>query len=242
MESNGNKGGGRSPAKKNVGRWHGHKFIVSSSKVMSFIGLQLKGSSETEDLIKGSEKFVKYKNAKPKEVSFTIKLNAFLGCDVKKEAKALVKESEQGIMDYLYIGRRKVMSCKLMLTEASVKEMAFSAGMKWLWADVAVTFKQSSTNDGSTDGKSTSSSGGGSGGGGGGGKKSGGGSGGGSRYPADDERKKQMQEAKVRAQQEAEERRQAEERGQYSGPGPAPTRAPGINASQNGSKYVRMER
>ena len=235
MESNGNKGSGRSGAKKSVGRWHGHKFTVSSKKVMSFIGLQLKGSSETEDLIKGTEKFVKYKNAKPKEVSFTIKLNAFLGCDVKKEAKALVKESEQGIMDYLYIGRRKVMSCKLMLTEASVKEMAFSAGMKWLWADVAVTFKQSSTNDGSTDGKSTSSSGGSSGG---GGKKSGGGSGGGgSRYPADDERKKQMQEAKVRAQPDAEERRQAAEREPYRGPGPAPTPAPG-----NGGKYVRMER
>lgn len=192
-----------------TGRWHGHKFTVSSKKIMSFVDLQLKGSSETEDLIKGSEKFVKYKNAKPKEVSFTIKLNAMMGCDVKKEAQAIIKEAEKGVMDYLYIGRKKAMSCKLMLTDASVKEIAFSAGMKWLWADVAVTLKQSSTNDGSTDGKSTSSSGGG----GGGGKRRGGGT----RqrmYEADDERKKQMREARERAEREAEEdkSRRAEER------------------------------
>lgn len=209
-----------------TGQWHDHKFTVSSDKIISFIDLQLKGSSETEDLIKGDEKFVKYKNAKPKEVTFTIKLNAMLGCDVRKEVQALIDESQNGAMDYLYIGKKKVMSCMLMLTEASVKEMAFTSKMKWLWADVSVTFKQSSTNDGSTDGKSTSSSSGGGGGsrggsGGGssrssgGGGRSGGSGGGGSSIAS------LIGEAvdRVRTAVEEERQRQTTERQQSSGGG-----------------------
>ena len=151
-----------------IGRWNGHKFEVSSSLIRSFTGLQIKGSSETEDKEDGSQKYVSRKKGKPVEVSFTIHLNARLGCDVRSEALKFVSEARAGSKDYFYVGNKKLVTCQLMLTDATVKEIGLINKGTWTQADVQVTMKQCSKNDGASGGGS------GSGGGGGGGSSSGG--------------------------------------------------------------------
>lgn len=152
-----------------IGRWNGHRFEVSSSLIRSFTGLQIKGSSETEDKEDGSQKYVSRKKGKPVEVSFTIHLNARLGCDVRSEALKFVSEARAGSKDYFYVGNKKLVTCQLMLTDATVKEIGLINKGTWTQADVQVTMKQCSKNDGASGGGS--SSGGGGGGGGDGGSK-----------------------------------------------------------------------
>lgn len=146
-----------------IGRWNGHKFEVSSSLIRSFTGLQIKGSSETEDKESGNQKYVSRKKGKPVEVSFTIHLNARLGCDVRTEALKFVSEARAGKKDYFYVGNKKLVTCQLMLTDATVKEIGLINKGTWTQADVQVTMKQCSKNDGASS--SSSSSGGGGGGG-----------------------------------------------------------------------------
>ena len=142
-----------------IGRWNGHKFEVSSSLIRSFTGLQIKGSSETEDKESGNQKYVSRKNGKPVEVSFTIHLNARFGCDVRSEAMSLVSEAIAGKKDYFYVGNKKLVTCQLMLTDATVKEIGLINKGTWTQADVQVTMKQCSKNDGNSGGGSGSGSG-----------------------------------------------------------------------------------
>lgn len=148
-----------------IGRWNGHKFEVSSSLIRSFTGLQIKGSSETEDKEDGSQKYVSRKKGKPVEVSFTIHLNARLGCNVRSEALKFVSEARAGKKDYFYVGNKKLVTCQLMLTDATVKEIGLVNKGTWTQADVQVTMKQCSKNDGASGGGSGSGGGGGGGGG-----------------------------------------------------------------------------
>lgn len=145
-----------------IGRWNGHKFEVSSSLIRSFTGLQIKGSSETEDKEDGSQKYVSRKKGKPVEVSFTIHLNARLGCNVRSEALKFVSEARAGKKDYFYVGNKKLVTCQLMLTDATVKEIGLINKGTWTQADVQVTMKQCSKNDGASGGGSGSGGGGGS--------------------------------------------------------------------------------
>ena len=138
-----------------IGRWNGHKFEVSSSLIRSFTGLQIKGSSETEDKEDGNQKYVSRKKGKPVEVSFTIHLNARLGCDVRSEALKFIDEARAGSKDYFYVGSKKLVTCQLMLTDATVKEIGLINKGTWTQADVQVTMKQCSKNDGAP-GKKTS--------------------------------------------------------------------------------------
>lgn len=141
-----------------IARWNGHKFEVSSNVIRSFTGLSIKGSSETKDKGSSNQKYVERKNGKPKEISLTANLHTQLGCDVKSEAMAFVDEATAGKKDYFYIGSKKLMTCSMMLTEASVDEIGITNSGAWTKADVKLTFKQCSKNDSST---STSGSGGG---------------------------------------------------------------------------------
>lgn len=142
-----------------IGRWNGHKFEVSSNLIRSFTGLQIKGSSETKDKESSNQKYVSRKNGKPVEVSFTIHLNARFGCDVRSEAMNLVSEAIAGKKDYFYVGNKKLVMCQLMLVDATVKEIGLVNNGTWTQADVQVTMKQCSKNDGSSGGSSGSSSG-----------------------------------------------------------------------------------
>lgn len=163
-----------------MGRWNGHKFIVSPKLIYSFNGLQIKGSSEMKEKKDTEQGTVARKGGNPYEVSLTVHLNAYTGCDVRKEALALVSEARAGKNDYFYVANKKLTSCKLMLVEATVKDVEITAKGTWKSANVQLTMKQCNKGDGFMGGSSSSSGGGGgggsSGGGGGGGGYSGGGS------------------------------------------------------------------
>ena len=125
-----------------VGRWNGHHFAVSPKLIRGFTGLTIKGASEVEEKKKKKQVRVKRKNGKPTEVSFTIHLNAYVGVNVRKEALKFVNEARKGKKDYFYINNKKLVSCKLMLIEASVKEVEITPGGKWIKAEVQVSMKQ----------------------------------------------------------------------------------------------------
>ena len=170
-----------------VGRWNGHQFEVSRTKILSFRDLQVKASIETEEKLDDRTKYAAVKNSKPTEVSFTIVLHRALDVDVRAEAKAWLKEANNGsgTADYLYIGKSKLVEYSLMLTEASLSDVVIDAKNRWISATLKVSFKQCNPADLlGTPGNSSSGGGGGDGGSGGGGGGGGGdgGSGGGGDY------------------------------------------------------------
>ena len=141
----GKSGGGKSKNKNtthNIGKWNKHKFVVSAKVIRGFTGLQIKGSSELEDKKKSGQGKVKRKGGNPTEVSLTVNLNAFVGNDVRSEAMKFIKEARAGKKAYFYINSKKLVSCKLMLTEATVKDVEISIGGKWTSANVQLTMKQ----------------------------------------------------------------------------------------------------
>lgn len=142
------KGTKKKGAKKistETGRWNGNKFTVSSKLIRGFDGLQIKGSNETEDKKKNGQLYSARKNGRPAEVSVTAHLNAFTGCNVRKEALAFVEQAQKGDKDYFYIGTKKLLPYKLMLTEATVKEVQIAPGHAWVSAQVQLTFRQTGT-------------------------------------------------------------------------------------------------
>ena len=169
-----------------VGRWGGHKFIVSQKKIYSFSDLTIKGSIETEDKLNDRTKYTAIKNSKPAEISLQIHLNASLGIDVRKDALLFVKQAQEGRADYFYVGTEKLLDYALMLTDASVKKIEIAHSSVWTSADVQITLKQCDKSDlYGTPGSSSSGGGGGGGGGGGSDGSSGGGGGGGGDYGGD---------------------------------------------------------
>lgn len=157
----GKSGGGKSKNKNtthNIGKWNKHKFVVSAKVIRGFTGLQIKGSSELKDKKESGQGKVKRKGGNPTEVSLTVNLNAYVGNDVRKEAMKFIKEARAGKKGYFYINGKKLVSCKLMLTEATVKEVEISIGGKWTSANVQLTMKQCNKGGKSSSSSSSSSS------------------------------------------------------------------------------------
>ena len=140
-------------------RWATFKFKVSNKKINSFTDLSIKGSIKTEEKTKTKDKqeITVKKTTKSTEISMTVHLYASTGCKVKKEAMNLVKAARKGKKGYFYVGGKRLVKHKLMLTDASVKEISFYGKMKWYAADVALTFKQSSKDDDTSDDSDSSS-------------------------------------------------------------------------------------
>lgn len=138
--------GGASAATVETGRWNGHKFTLSPGRIFSFTNLQIKGGSELESSSdkKKKKEYVKRDQSRPAEVSLTVNLNAFAGCNPRRQAIAFIKEASEGGCDYFYVGNKKLLPCKLMLVDASVKEVEVSRDSTWTKASVQLTMKQAS--------------------------------------------------------------------------------------------------
>ena len=155
--------------------WYTHAFQVSPDSIRVFNDLSVSGTCETEEKESGKEKYVSLKNRKPAEITLTAILDARLGCDVRNEVMTYINEAQKGTSDYIYANGGKLIGCKMMLTSAKASKIEIAPMGKWAYAQVALTFKQATKEDGSTS--SSSSGGGGSSGSG----SSGGGSSGGSK-------------------------------------------------------------
>lgn len=131
-----------------IARWAGHVFEVSPSLVRSFNTLTVKAGIETDDMEAGTQRYIARQAGKAAELSFSIPLSGFMGVDVRTEAMQFIDEARRGVSDYFYIGGSKLMTCQLMLTEASVSETEIGGGGKWTGCKVKLTMKQSSKFDG----------------------------------------------------------------------------------------------
>lgn len=163
------KGTAKKGYKRIVGRWGGHKFIVSNKKIESFTNLTIKGSCEVERKKKEKQKYVTKKTGQSVEINLDIILNAYFGSDVRKEALKWVKEARKGKQSYFYLGKKKLIASKLLLKSANVKNIELSPGGKWVTATVSISLEQSTKKNSGSGGNSDSGGSGGSGGGGGGG-------------------------------------------------------------------------
>lgn len=130
-----------------TGRWSGNRFFVSPSLIYSFHTLTLKGSSELKSSKDNKKGYVKRKGPNPTEVTFTISLNAFAGNNVRGVAESFLEKAREGAKDYFYVGGRKLTPCKLMLTDASVKNIEIGHNGIWTRADIQLTMKQASKNE-----------------------------------------------------------------------------------------------
>ena len=141
-----------------IASWNGHSFTVSPKLIRGFTGLTIKGSSETEDKTSDGQKYVSRKNSNPSESTLTAELNALTGCDVKNEALKFVDEARSGAKNYFYMGGKKLITCQLMLTEASVSETTIAPNGTWISCKVKLTMKQCAKYDGTGSSSSSSSS------------------------------------------------------------------------------------
>ena len=141
-----------------IASWNGHSFTVSPKLIRGFSGLTIKGSSETEDKTSDGQKYVSRKNSNPSEITLTAELNALTGCDVKNEALKFVDEARSGAKNYFYMGGKKLITCQLMLTEASVSETTIAPNGTWISCKVKLTMKQCAKYDGTGSSSSSSSS------------------------------------------------------------------------------------
>lgn len=141
-----------------IASWNGHSFTVSPKLIRGFTGLTIKGSSETEDKTSDGQKYVSRKNSNPSEITMTAELNALTGCDVKNEALKFVDEARSGAKNYFYMGGKKLITCQLMLTEASVSETTIAPNGTWISCKVKLTMKQCAKYDGTGSSSSSSSS------------------------------------------------------------------------------------
>lgn len=146
-----------------IARWGGHRFEVSPSVIKSITDLQIRGFCETEDSENG-DKYTRRKSGNPKEVTFTVPLSAYTGVNVRKEALAFVDEATAGEKDYFYVGGKKLLPCKVMLTEAKVSNVQIAGNGAWTYADAALTMKQADTGPASSGGQGGGAEGNGSGG------------------------------------------------------------------------------
>ena len=131
-----------------IARWGGHVFEVTPQIVRSLNTLTVKAGIETDDMEADKQRYVARQAGKAAEVSFALPLSGLLGVDVRTEAMTFIDEARQGKQDYFYIGGTKLMTCQLMLTEASVSETEIGAGGVWVGCKVKLTMKQSSKFDG----------------------------------------------------------------------------------------------
>lgn len=130
-----------------IALWNNHSFVVSPSLIRGFSDLTIKAGSSTNDKTSSSQTYVTRKNGNAYELSMTVGLSELTGCDVRNEAMTLLEEARTGKSDYFYIEGVKIVTCKLMLTSASVEEVEMNASGTWISCKVKLTFKQSSKMD-----------------------------------------------------------------------------------------------
>ena len=139
-----------------IAKWHGRKFVVSPTLIRSIEGLSITGGSVTTDKTSSKQGYVSFKNAKADEISCKAVFSALTGCRVRDEAMLLLSDARSGATDYFYVGGKKLLPCKLMLTDASIGEIRMTAKGEWVSCDVQMTLKQAGKY--SSSGSSSSSS------------------------------------------------------------------------------------
>ncbi len=132
-----------------TGKWGDHVFQVKPDLIRTFRDLTIKGSSKTEEKESSKKGYVTRKGANPREVTLTAVLDYRLNADVRSEAMGWVTDATKGVKNYMYIGGKKLVGCKLMLTDCDVDTVEIAPNNTWVSAECKLSFKQASkANDG----------------------------------------------------------------------------------------------
>lgn len=138
-----------------IGSWGNHTFEVNPALIRSFTGLTIRGGAEVDEKTSNNQKYVQRKAGNAHELTVTVILSAYLGCDVREEAMAFVEDARNCEEGYFYIAGKKLLPEMLMLTEAQVSEVQLSPTGEMVHAQVQLTMKQSDKGDAKGSGSAT---------------------------------------------------------------------------------------
>lgn len=140
-----------------IGSWGNHTFEVNPTLIRSFTGLTIRGGAEVDEKTSNNQKYVQRKSGNAHELTVTVILSAYLGCDVREEAMAFIEDARNCEEGYFYIAGRKLLPETLMLTEAQVSEVQLSPSGEMVHAQVQLTMQQSDKGDAKGSGSATQS-------------------------------------------------------------------------------------
>lgn len=140
-----------------IGSWGNHTFEVNPVLIRSFTGLTIRGGAEVDEKTSNNQKYVRRKAGNAHELTVTVILNAYMGCDVRAEAMSFVEDARNCVEGYFYIAGKKLLPETLMLTEAQVSEVELSPTGEMVHAQVQLTMKQSDKGDAKGSGSATQS-------------------------------------------------------------------------------------
>lgn len=140
-----------------IGSWGNHTFEVNPVLIRSFTGLTIRGGAEVDEKTSNNQKYVRRKAGNAHELTVTVILSAYMGCDVRAEAMSFVEDARKCEEGYFYIAGKKLLPETLMLTEAQVSEVELSPTGEMVHAQVQLTMKQSDKGDAKGSGSATQS-------------------------------------------------------------------------------------
>lgn len=140
-----------------IGSWGNHTFEVNPVLIRSFTGLTIRGGAEVDEKTSNNQKYVRRKAGNAHELTVTVILNAYMGCDVRAEAMSFVEDARNCEEGYFYIAGKKLLPEPLMLTEAQVSEVELSPTGEMVHAQVQLTMQQSDKGDAKGSGSATQS-------------------------------------------------------------------------------------
>ncbi len=140
-----------------IGSWGNHTFEVNPVLIRSFTGLTIRGGAEVDEKTSNNQKYVRRKAGNAHELTVTVILSAYMGCDVRAEAMSFVEDARNCEEGYFYIAGKKLLPEPLMLTEAQVSEVELSPTGEMVHAQVQLTMQQSDKGDAKGSGSATQS-------------------------------------------------------------------------------------
>lgn len=138
-----------------IGSWGNHTFEVNPALIRSFTGLTIRGGAEVDEKTSNNQKYVQRKAGNAHELTVTVILSAYLGCDVREEAMAFIEDARNCEEGYFYIAGKKLLPEPLRLTEAQVSEVQLSPSGEMVHAQVQLTMKQSDKGNAKGSGSAT---------------------------------------------------------------------------------------
>lgn len=138
-----------------IGSWGNHTFEVNPVLIRSFTGLTIRGGAEVDEKTSNNQKYVRRKAGNAHELTVTVILSAYMGCDVRAEAMSFVEDARNCEEGYFYIAGKKLLPETLMLTEAQVSEVELSPTGEMVHAQVQLTMKQSDKGNAKGSGSAT---------------------------------------------------------------------------------------
>ena len=126
-------------------------FEIKPDKIQSFNQWSITGQTNTEDKETDGQKYVSKKTRGTAEMEITAVLNYFAGADVKETVLDMVEAANEGKEDFVYLCGKKLFTYKMMLTKAQAKDIRLAPNGEMIYAEVALSFRQSTKKNGGTD-------------------------------------------------------------------------------------------